>query len=743
MTQPQRLRAVLTRIAATTTAAVLALGGLAVAGAPAQAAGTPIAADDHYEMTTGTTLTLGEPGFMSNDSGVNPGAYLQLDEFTYPTVGTFGASNDSISAFGSFSYTPPAGFTGTATFTYSVRDLDAGLSSNTATVTIDVKPVGVPVMLPAATADDSYKYAVDTPLYIAAPGVLANDTLGGGATTVSLQYVPSNVDVVMSNDGSFLFTPPAGQSGLRWFRYRLCNPVACSIGEVVLNSTAPGEQPSGPSAPPAPVNAAPVAAKDTFAVTAGKTTVLSAAEGLLANDTDADHDALSVKSVSVSGPGRTEHGVVNDWSADGSITFTPYAGWSGTDRISYVLTDGSHEVTGTIDWVVSEPENYAPVALDDRASVRAGSTLRLPLGGVLANDTDLDGDTISVTASTAPAHGTATVAPGGELVYTPEPGFVGQDQLDYTVSDGTGGDGTDTGTVRIEVTAADAPLAPIAIGDRYHTVPHAVSPDGIAVAAPGLLRNDRSLSGQPLTVTTTGNNQYGTLRIEPDGSFTFAPMQGFTGLASFDYQISDGTSTATGSVAILVGGEPVPADPAPAAFASAPAPTVGGTAQVGKTITASVGAWNPEAEVLGYRWLRNGKPIPGATGVTYRLAAADVNTAVSLRVTAQRWGYATTERVSAAKKVAPARFTSTPQPKISGVAKKGRTLTAKAGSWKPGPVSLKYRWLRNGKAIAGATKSKYKLTAKDRGTRISVRITASKPGYATASRTSSVKRIAR
>ncbi|MBN9613649.1 MAG: carboxypeptidase regulatory-like domain-containing protein, partial [Actinobacteria bacterium] len=213
--------------------------------------------------------------------------------------------------------------------------------------------------------------------------------------------------------------------------------------------------------------------------------------------------------------------------------------------------------------------------------------------------------------------------------------------------------------------------------------------------------------------------------------------------ASFEYRLSDGTSTATGHVAVLVGGEPVPADPALAAFTTAPAPLVTGTAQFGKTLTATAGSWSPGAEALGYQWLRAGKPIAGATSSTYRLTSADVNASVAVRITAQRWGYQSTERVSAAKKVAQARFTAAPIPKIGGVAKKGKTLTARVGSWKPGPVTLKYRWLRNGKAIAGATKAKYKLTAKDRGKRISVRVTASKAGYATTAKTSPPKRVAR
>ncbi|MBN9612829.1 MAG: tandem-95 repeat protein, partial [Actinobacteria bacterium] len=476
-----------------------------------------------------------------------------------------------------------------------------------------------------------------------------------------------------------------------------------------------------------------------FSAVAGAPTVI-AAPGLLANDTDPDGDPLTVKSVGSNGQGATAHGTVTSWTAGGGISYTPNPGWHGKDQFSYVLSDGAHDVIGQIEWNVTEPGNYPPVALDDEVSLRSGSEIQLPLGGVLANDTDLDGDALTVTGHGDPAYGTATIAPSGEVTYTPASGFVGQDQLSYMVSDGTA---TTTGALAIVVTPADAPLAPIVLGNRYRVEPRLIEAVTLAVPAPGLLGNDRSRSGAPLTVVAKTANDHGNILVQADGSFTYSPNQYFTGIASFDYTVSDGTSTATGHVAILVGDASAPADPVPGAFAIAPTPTITGIARVGELLTASAGSWSPAAGNLSYQWLRSGTAIAGATGASYRLTAADAGRPISVRTSGDAWGVATTVRISAASQVAPARFTAAPVPKIGGVAKQGRTLTAKAGSWKPGPVTLKYRWLRNGKTIAGATKAKYRLTAKDRGTRISVRVTATKPGYATAVKTSSSKRIAR
>lgn len=85
---------------------------------------------------------------------------------------------------------------------------------------------------------------------------------------------------------------------------------------------------------------------------------------------------------------------------------------------------------------------------------------------------------------------------------------------------------------------------------------------------------------------------------------------------------------------------------------------------------------------------------------------------------------------------APRKLTASPTPTISGTAKIGKTLTAKAGKWKPSPVKLSYQWLRNGKKIKGATKRTYKLVTADKGKKISVKVTGKRNGYQTVSRTS-------
>ena len=164
-------------------------------------------------------------------------------------------------------------------------------------------------------------------------------------------------------------------------------------------------------------------------------------------------------------------------------------------------------------------------------------------------------------------------------------------------------------------------------------------------------------------------------------------------------------------------------------------PTISGAPSVGKTVTAVPGAWGPSPVTYTYQWLRGGASISGATSATYTPVAADAGTRLSVTVTGTKSGYTTKAATSTATVVAKGTLTGA-TPTITGTTKVGSTLTAHAGTWAPAPVTLSHQWLRNGVAISGATATTYKLTATDKGKRITVRVTGTKAGYTTLSQTS-------
>ena len=176
-------------------------------------------------------------------------------------------------------------------------------------------------------------------------------------------------------------------------------------------------------------------------------------------------------------------------------------------------------------------------------------------------------------------------------------------------------------------------------------------------------------------------------------------------------------------------------------FASTPIPTITGTARSGYTLTAKPGTWTPAA-TFKYQWFRNGTKISGATKSTYKVLTSDRGKKISVKVTASRTGHTTVSKTSAAKLILK-EFATTPTPKITGTLKAGKTLTAVRGTWKPTPTSYSYQWYRNGKKISGATKKTYKLTKADKGKVIKVKVTAKKSGYASTTKTSKGKTVAK
>ncbi len=169
-------------------------------------------------------------------------------------------------------------------------------------------------------------------------------------------------------------------------------------------------------------------------------------------------------------------------------------------------------------------------------------------------------------------------------------------------------------------------------------------------------------------------------------------------------------------------------------FVKAPAPRITGTARVGSTLRASVGAWKPQAS-LKYQWLRNGAPIRGATTSSYKVTSKDWRKKLTVRVTASRAGYEATARTSRATPAVTKAFSRTTAPTISGTMRVGKTISVAASGWSP-RASFSYQWKRNGAPIPGATKRTYVLQGADARNRITVAVTGRASGYTATNRTS-------
>jgi len=407
-------------------ALALASALLATWAAPAYAV-PPVALNDAYSTTRATPLvTTASNGVLANDTDIDTNHQTLTAQLTRsPQHGTL-----ALNANGSFTYTPTGNFIGTDTFQYRARD--ATSQSNTATVTITVAAVNNP---PVAV-NDAYSTRKGTALSVnAASGVLANDTdPDGNPLTAALVSNPAHGTVALSPNGSFMYTPAANFTGTDTFTYR--------ANDGTLNSNT-----ATVSITVTTVNSAPVAANDAYATGKGTPLAVSAANGVLANDTDPDGNPLTAALAS-----NPAHGTIA-LSANGSFTYTPAAGYTGPDTFTYRASDGSlSSNTATVSITVSETD-HAPAAVNDTYSTTGGIALTVDAAkGVLANDTDADGDALTAAVVTNPAHGTLVLNASGAFSYTPAQGYTGPDAFTYRAGDGTLT--SNAATVTITITAA-------------------------------------------------------------------------------------------------------------------------------------------------------------------------------------------------------------------------------------------------------------------------------------------------
>lgn len=641
---------------------------------------------------------------LAND--VDPeGAPMTVDSHSY---GTFLPGEQMIGApaFGprAMMYLPPTDFVGTRAWAYEAED---GVNTTLQAYSVTIADAGA-FQKPVASPD-SYQVDRNGSLTVTrAQGLVANDTDGDSAfVRVNSSFASSHgtVTAVNAYTGTFTYTPDPGFVGTDSFTYYPVDPEGNSgnLVTVTLHVTTPP----------------PVAVADSYKTTQGTPLVVDAAHGLMANDSDAD-SSFSISGVLTSGM----HGTFTANYATGAFTWTPTPGWTGTDTIIYRLADPDGNTsawTNVVLKAVAPGVNEAPDAGADGYQVRQGSTLGVAAPGLLGNDSDFEGADLDIASHTSPAHGELSLLDEetGAFTYVGDPGWHGTDTFTYRAADAQGALSAPT-TVTVQV-FNDAPTV---ADDSYTTVPGVPF---VVDAAQGVFANDVDLEGEQIVPSSTSLSPNGELDINEDGSFTYFPDDGFEGVDTFTYDVRDASWNLSQEATVTITVQPGSID--------SPLPTVSGTGRVGRVLTAGTPTWGPGTVAKSYRWLRNGAPITGATGASYRLVAADLGKKVSVRVTGTKPGYPTVVRTSAARTVARGILT-TATPKIAGTPVAGRLLTAHAGTWGPGTVAKTFRWYRNGVAIKNATRASYRLTKADRGRRITVRVTGRKTAYVTAVRSS-------
>jgi VCBS repeat-containing protein len=478
-----------------------------------------------------------------SDNDSDPDGTLDLDSIEFvdlPTNGSVIANGD-----GTVTYTHNGSETTTDSFTYAIKD-NTGLTSATATVTITINSVNDP---PSANDDEA---EVDENESIVIP-VASNDSDPEGALdldSIAIVAQPANGSLTINGDGAITYLHDGSETIADSFTYTISDATGAvsSIATVTITITL--------------VNDAPIAAADAANVDEGDDVTIDVA----ANDSDEEGtiDLTSIEFVDLPVNGSV---IAN---GDGTVTYTHNGSETTSDSFTYTIKDNSGAVSGTATVTITvNPVNEAPFASGDVADVDEDASVVIPLS---TNDVDPEGelDLDSIAIVSNPLHGSLTINGDGTVTYLHDGSETISDSFTYTISDL---DGLTSNTVTVTITIAPVNDAPIATGEST-----SVTEDSGINAAGNVLANDTDAEGSLLSVSAVDGvlanvgvdveGQFGTFRINADGTFTYELDDSNSTVNDLDdleeildsilYTISDGDLTATATLSVTIVGNTDP-----------------------------------------------------------------------------------------------------------------------------------------------------------------------------------------
>ncbi len=472
----------------------------------------PEAVDDRATTQQDTEVDI---DVLSNDTDPD-GDQLSVNSFdqTSANGGTIAASEDGQSLV----YTPASGFIGVDTFIYQVSD---GTNTDIATVTVTVEP---PVNSNPDAVNDQRSIRSNTAIIINVVGNDSDPENDPLEITTFDQTTTNGGTITRSSSGeALLYTPAENFVGTDSFTYTISDGNGGTDTATVTINVETDQT---------------LIAENDRAITEQDTNV---SINVLANDVDPEDDPLQISTfdaTSVSGGtiARSENGQ--------ALVYTPAEGFVGTDTFTYQASDGTNTDIATVTVIVNPPTNTEPAAIDDERRTLPDTAVTV---NVLNNDTDPENDPLNIESFDATSANGGTIEPSEDnraLVYTPADGFVGTDTFTYSINDGNGG--SDIATVTINV--IEQQLRPEAVDDS------AITEQDTEVGI-DVLVNDLDPENDELSVNsfdeTSANG--GTVAASEDGqSLVYTPAEGFTGIDTFTYQVSDGTNTDLATVTVTV-----------------------------------------------------------------------------------------------------------------------------------------------------------------------------------------------
>ena len=497
----------------------------------------PEAQDDSATTDEDTAVDI---PVLDNDSDPDDGDGLTIVGTTEPANGSVTVNDDGIT------YTPDAGYNGEDSFTYTISDRNGGEDTATVTITVieveDIRPILECVVDNrdgTYTAYFGYLNGNDFPVSIEVgdrnkfsptPQDRGQPTTFESGRTSYWPDAAFNVDF----DGNNLVWTLDGRTATA-----SRNSTPCS-NHVFFEKEWQDEKGNS-------LSELPTGLPSDFSITAESelgTVICSYPEEGTKLECVYDNDAPALDDKGLWVPVGsvytvTETRLPDRWAADDGVgTFTVNDGYcqAGLEGMSKYC---EHTVVNAYN------PNHPPEAVDDSETTDEDTPVTVE---VLANDSDPDGDDLSIIGTTEPASGSITLNDDGTITYTPDADFSGEDSFTYTISDGNGGE--DTATVTITVIPVNDP--PVAVDDSETT-------DEDTPVTVAVLTNDSDPDGDALSVIGTTDPANGSITVNADGTITYTPDADFSGEDSFTYTISDGNGgedTATVTITVIPVNDP-------------------------------------------------------------------------------------------------------------------------------------------------------------------------------------------
>ncbi len=439
-------------------------------------------------------------------SGIVEGTDIDGDSLTYSKGSDPSNGTVTVNADGTWTYMPNTNYVGSDSFTVTVTDEHGATTISTVNVT--VKPNTPPIVV---------NYDVSTGYNTPVGGTVVGTDSDKDILSYTKASDPSNGTVTVNAEGTWTYTPNTNYVGSDSFTVTVTDEHGATTVSTV-NVTVNAEPNTSPTVG-----------------TNSVTTEYNIPVGGTVVGTDADGDTLSYTKGSEPANGTV---TVN---ADGTWTYTPNAGYSGSDSFTVTVSDGRGGIAVSTVTVTVKP-NIAPTVGNYTATAEHNASVS---GTVVGSD--IDGDSLTYSKGSDPSNGTVTVNTDGTWTYTPNTNYVGSDSFTVTVTDEHGA--TTVSTVNVTVNAK--PNTSPTVGIDSVTTEYNTPVGGTVVGT--------DADGDALSYTKGSGPANGTVTVNTDGTWTYTPKAGFTGSDSFTVTVSDGRGgTAVSTVNVTVNAQVIP-----------------------------------------------------------------------------------------------------------------------------------------------------------------------------------------